>query len=125
MKKHAHILVVEDEQELNDLYVQLLEAEGHKVSSALDGKDAMKLLSEGGFDVVLLDIMLPSMDGLQILEQLHQKPPKKENKKLVLLTNLAKNDTIGKALQYGVEGYLIKSKLTPDEFIEQIQKYLT
>jgi CheY-like chemotaxis protein len=121
MKKR--VLLVEDEQQLNDLYKQLLEGDGYDVQSSLNGKDAFELIEGGGFDLILLDIMLPGMDGLEILEALGKKPPKNPNKSIVLLTNLAENETIARALKNGVNGYIIKSRFSPEEFLEEVKKH--
>lgn len=121
MKKR--VLLVEDEQQLNDLYKQLLEGDGYEVQSSLNGKEAFDLISDGGYDLVLLDIMLPGMDGLEILENLQKKPAKNPNKSVVLLTNLAENDTIARALKNGVNGYIIKSRYSPEEFLVEVKKH--
>lgn len=121
MKKH--VLLVEDEQQLNDLYKQLLEGEGYQVESSLKGDEAYELIKQGGYDLVLLDIMLPGMDGLEIVENIHKKAPANPIRSLVLLTNLAENETIARALKNGVDGYIIKSRYSPDEFLSEVKKY--
>ena len=118
------ILVVEDEPDLNKLYQELLLGEGYDVQSATDGKQALDILEQGGFDLVLLDIMLPSLDGLQILERLKDTPPAKPNKRIVLLTNLNQDEVIAQAVQLDVYGYIIKSDYTPEQFLEIIKKML-
>jgi len=121
---HKKILVVEDEDRLNDLYVQLLEAEGYAVDSAKTGNEAFEKIHEGGYDLVLLDIVLPEIDGIHILQKLKKEPAKKKNVAIVLLTNLTENETIAKALKEGVSGYLIKSRYTPDQFLDEVKKHL-
>jgi DNA-binding response OmpR family regulator len=122
-KKHR-VLIVEDESSLLSLYVQLLEEEGFIVSSASEGKTGLELLKNGGFDLVLLDIMLPYIDGLNILEQLKESPPSAENKVIVLLTNLAQDESLARGMQLGIDGYLVKSDYNPDEFISEVKKFL-
>jgi len=117
------IIVVEDEQYLRELYVQILHQEGYDVDSAEDGEQAFEKLSKNQYDLVLLDVILPKMDGLQILEKLS----KINNGKFgntVLLTNLGQDLVVAKALDYGVRGYMIKSDYTPEEMVNEVKGYL-
>jgi len=122
-QKIIKILVVEDEQDLRDLYVQILQQEGYVVDNAEDGEKAYDKLSKNEYDLVLLDIILPKMDGLQILEKL-AKINKMKFDKIVLLTNLGQDLVVAKALDYGVRGYMIKSDYTPEEIVNEIKGYL-
>lgn len=117
------ILIIEDEQTLRDLYIQILKADGYIVESATDGDEGYKLLSKNTYDLILLDIILPKMDGLQILEKLKQEG-KKIAGAVVLLTNLSQDLVISKAKEYGVRGYMVKSDLTPPEILTEIKGYL-
>jgi CheY-like chemotaxis protein len=121
---NSRILLVEDDDRLLQLYNQLLSAEGYTVEMCNDGVDALAKLQEGGYDLVLLDIMLPGKDGLEILDELHQNKPKTPNKAIILLTNLAKNETIAKALKNGVNGYIIKSRYSPEDFLTEVKHIL-
>jgi CheY-like chemotaxis protein len=118
------ILVVEDDDSLRNLYITILQDAGFSVESAEDGNAAFAILSQGGFDLVLLDIMLPEMDGLTVLEKLSKNPPPNPNKHVVIISNVGQNEAIGKAMEFGAEGYLIKSDYTPDQIIEQINTFL-
>jgi len=118
------ILVAEDDFYLRDLYAELLKTEGFKVDVAADGPEAFTKLKEGGFDLVLLDIMLPKISGLQLLKKLKADPPLKENKIVVFLTNLGTEDVIKEGFKLGAVGYLIKSQLTPDQIVVEVKNYL-
>ena len=117
------ILVVEDEEYIRDLYVQILQKEGYLVDSASDGEEAFMKMSKKEYDLILLDIILPKIDGLQVLEKL-----KKESKKItapvVLLTNLSQEVVVAKAMNYGVRGYMVKSDLTPSDILTEVRGYL-
>ncbi len=118
------ILVVEDDQFLRELYQELLAGEGYLVDVAVDGAIALQKIQEGGFDLVLLDIMLPKMDGINVLKTLKISPPKKANGPIVCLTNLGQNTIIKECFDLGAAGYLIKSALNPDEVLTEIKAFL-
>lgn len=117
------IIVVEDEQYLRELYVQILKQEGYDVDSAEDGEQAFEKLSKNQYDLVLLDVILPKMDGLQILEKLSKINGGKFGN-TVLLTNLGQDLVVAKALDYRVRGYMIKSDYTPEEMVNEVKGYL-
>jgi CheY-like chemotaxis protein len=123
-KVSKRILIAEDEDYLRDLYKEILEEEGHKVETAINGREGYTKMQEGGYDLVLLDIIMPKMDGLQILEKLKETPPKEPNKSIVILTNLDQDLTIAKGLSYGIRGYMMKSDYTPDTLLRELQQYL-
>lgn len=118
-----NILVVEDEEYLRDLYIQLLVEEGHEVDAAPDGEIAYVKLSENVYDLVMLDIILPKMDGLQVLDKLSREG-KNVNKNIVLLTNLGHDVVVSRALEFGVRGFMVKSDYTPDELLIEIREFI-
>lgn len=118
------ILVVEDEVYLRDLYIEILKQEGYNVDSAAEGEEAFSKMKTGGYDLVLLDIMLPKMDGIQILKKLKEEKPEKPNKSVLLLTNLGQETIISEGVSLGVRGYLIKSDYTPDQLLAEVKKAL-
>ena len=117
----ARILVVEDEDYLRHLYVQILHEEGYEVDAAADGQIGYDYMLKDGYDLVLLDVMLPKMDGLTLLEKLRDAHPQTNNKKVVLMTNLGQDSLIARALSLGVQGYLVKSDYTPEQLIQEIK----
>jgi CheY-like chemotaxis protein len=117
------ILVVEDDLFLRELYVDILSGEGYKVDSAVDGEQALKKMKASGYDLVLLDIIMPKMDGLSVMRQMQNDTPLAPNKCVVFLTNLDKDEEIKTALQLG-NGYLIKSQITPGSLVEEAKTYL-
>jgi len=118
------ILVVEDEPYLRDLYLEILKEEGFKVDSASDGEEAYAKMKAGGYDLVLLDIMLPKMDGLEVLRKLKENKLQNLNKAVLLLTNLGQETIISEGVSLGVRGYLIKSDYTPDNLVKEIKEAL-
>ena len=118
------ILVVEDEKELLDLYVTLLQQEGYDVDNAADGELALSKASNNTYDLILLDIILPKMDGLQVLDNL-KKTGKLPKGKVVLLTNLGQDLVVAKALEFNVRGYIVKSDYTPEQLLNEVKGYLS
>ena len=118
------ILLVEDEQYLRELYHEILTDQGYTVDTAADGEEGFNKVKQGGWDLVILDIILPKMNGLEIMRKLKTEPPAKPNKKTVFLTNLDKDEEIKEALQLG-DGYFIKSQITPGSLVTELKGYLT
>jgi two-component system response regulator RegX3 len=100
----AKVLVVEDEQSLREALVFFLEKEGHEVSVAVDGEDAIRVFDNSGADIILLDLMLPKMDGNQVCKQIRQS----SNVPIIMLT--AKDSEIDKivGLEIGADDYITK-----------------
>jgi DNA-binding response OmpR family regulator len=118
------ILVVEDDQFLREFYQELLLSEGYTVEIADNGEVGEQKLLVGGYDLVLLDIMMPKKDGLQVLRDLKIKIPSKPNKQIVMLTNLGQDAIIKQCFDLGAAGFLIKSALNPDQVLAEINNYL-
>lgn len=118
------LLVIEDEDYLRDLYVEILKHEGYMVDQASDGEEGFEFLKKGGYDLVLLDIMLPKLDGFQILEKLQLDPPSTPNNVILILTNLGKEVNVARGITLGVRGYLTKTDNTPDQVVQEVKTYL-
>lgn len=114
------ILLVEDDSFVIDIYHTKLSQEGYEVIEARNGVEAMKKLSEVKPDLILLDIIMPYMDGIEALRKIK----KDENLKkipVILLTNLSQKEEISEGLGLGASDYLIKSHFTPSEVLEKIK----
>lgn len=118
------ILVVEDDQFLRDLYKELLVEEGYDTDLAEDGEVGFEKMHNGGYDLILLDIMLPKIDGLEAMRRLKNKPPKSPNGPIVLLTNLGQDSIIKEGFNLGASGYLIKSSMNPDQVLSEVKVFL-
>ena len=124
-KDKKKLLIIEDEEYLLDLYVEVLRDEGFTVDGAIDGNEGYEAMRKGGYDLVLLDVMLPKMDGFQILQKLSINPPFEPNKGVLILSNLGKDAHVAKGLSYGVRGYLVKADMTPAQLVDEVKSYLT
>lgn len=118
------ILIVEDDQFLREFYQELLQEEGYTVDVAAEGETALKKIQEMQFNLIILDIMLPRKDGLQILRDLKVTPPKSKDAQIVVLTNLGQDSVIRQAFELGAKGYLIKSALNPEQVLAEVRNYL-
>lgn len=118
------ILLVEDDQFLREFYQELLTGEGYIIDVAVDGASALSKIQTQDYDLALLDIMLPKLDGLQILRELKIHPPKTANLEIVVLTNLGQESVVKECFNLGVEGFLIKSALNPAQILAEIKGYL-
>lgn len=124
MDKNKKVLIVEDDQFLREFYQELLESEGMEVDTAPEGETAVSKIHEGGYDLVLLDIMLPKKDGLAILRETKINPPVNPNGPIVVLTNIGQDAIIKNCFEAGAAGYMIKSALNPDQVLQEIHNYL-
>ena len=118
------ILVVEDDESLRTLYLDILTQEGYMVDSGKDGLEGLEKMKKGGWDLVLLDIVLPEINGFEIARRIKKEITTPVTKALVFITNLYEDSQIKEALSLG-DGYLIKSQVTPDTFISEVKLYLS
>ncbi len=118
------ILIVEDDQFLREFYQELLTGEGYTIDTAADGEIGEAKLRQGGWNLVLLDIMLPKKDGLHILQDLKANPPTAKNGQIIVLTNLGNDTVASQAFALGANGFLFKSSMNPDEVLKQISSFL-
>lgn len=121
MKKRK-VLLVEDDEFLRTLYTDLLKSE-YSLDVAADGEEAYAKIQNKDLDLVLLDIILPKMSGVEIVEKLKSENPDALKKNIVFLTNLDRNEMVQKVTKLGYS-YLIKSDLNPDEFLKKVKELI-
>lgn len=122
MESQKRILIVEDDNFLREIYVDTLSEEGFYIETAVDGEEALGKIKKGTWDLVLLDIIMPKFDGLEVIRRLKSDPLFKAPK-IIFLTNLDKDEEIQEALKLG-DGYFIKSQLNPEEFLGKVKSSL-
>ncbi|MBU1102923.1 response regulator [Patescibacteria group bacterium] len=115
------ILLVEDDRFLSEMYVNKLTGSGFAVETAGDGQEALNRVKEYRPDLVLLDIVLPKMDGFEVLQSL-KKDDRDRNIPVILLTNLGQKEEVEKGLKLGARDYIIKAHFTPTEVVAKIKK---
>lgn len=117
------ILIVEDDNFVAEVYSTKLLEMGHEVQIARNGEEGLAAVGQEKPDLILLDIIMPVMGGIEMLNELKQKEEWK-NIPVILLTNVGEKDSIQKVRNLGVQDYLIKSHFTPAEVIEKINNIL-
>ncbi len=118
MKKK--ILIVEDDRFLRELIAKKIKEQGYDVSEAGDGESGLKLIKETKLDLILLDLILPGIDGFQVLKNIKQ-DPETADIPVIILSNLGQKEDIDKGMDLGAEDFLIKAHFTPGEIIEKIK----
>jgi len=117
------ILVIEDDKFLRELISRKLTGEGFDVLEAVDGEEGIKKIKEGKPDLVLLDLILPSIDGFEVLTRVRD-DPEVSSIPVIILSNLGQREEVEKGLKLGAIDYLIKAHFTPGEIIEKIKNAL-
>lgn len=115
-----HILFIEDEPTLQKTLGRALENDGYQVSSALDGQSGLALVKEAKPDLVLLDLILPKMDGFEVLKKIKEDEATKDIP-VIILTNLESPEDVEKALSQGATNYLVKANYELDDVIKKIK----
>ena len=113
------VLIVEDERPLSHALQLKLSHEGFEVQIATDGQQALDLINSGEYDVVLLDMMMPVMDGFQVLEHM-QNMPKRPT--VFVLSNLSQREDESRVLEAGAKKYFIKADTPLSVIIEEVKK---
>ncbi|MFA6193664.1 MAG: response regulator [Parcubacteria group bacterium] len=114
------ILIVEDDNFVAEVYLAKLSEMGYETALAQNGEEGLAELKKGKVDLILLDILMPIMNGIEMLEEV-KKNEEWKNIPVILLTNIGEKESIQKVREMGVKNYLIKSHFTPAEVIEKIE----
>lgn len=117
------VLLVEDEKDIREVYAEVLKDAGFEVMEAADGLEGKRLAVEKLWDIMLLDIMIPELDGMSLLKELRS-DDRFSDRPIIMLTNLGNEHIITEALSMGAQGYLIKAEITPDKIINEVGNYL-
>jgi DNA-binding response OmpR family regulator len=119
----ARVLIVDDDAFLAGIYATKLELEGFEVISARDGDEGLKAAAKEIPDLILLDVLMPKLDGFEVLKRLKEDPSTKEIP-VIMLTNLGQKEDIEKGISEGAVDYLIKAHFVPAEAVAKIEKVL-
>lgn len=113
------VLVIEDEHLISELYLRALNMAGYEVKVIADGLEAIKEAQNDNYDIILLDLMIPGLEGSQVLDILKDPNQTKPLKaKIIVTTNLEQREQIRDKIESKADGYLIKASYTPTELVE-------
>ncbi|OIP75856.1 response regulator [bacterium (Candidatus Gribaldobacteria) CG_4_9_14_3_um_filter_36_15] len=117
------ILIIEDDKFLRELIVRKLSQENFDVVEAIDGEDGIKKVKETIPDLLLLDLILPGIDGFEVLSKIKEEPAT-ASIPVIILSNLGQREDIERGLKLGAVDYLVKAHFTPNEIIEKVKANL-
>ena len=117
------ILIIEDDKFLRDLIARKLTEEGFEISEAVNGEEGIKKIKEGKPDLVLLDLILPGIDGFEVLRKIKEEP-QLARIPVIILSHLGQKEDVEKGMKLGASDYLIKAHFTPAEIIQKIKTAL-
>ncbi len=120
MKK---ILIIEDEELMIKLLQKKLSEEGYEISIARDGEEGLKVMREVKPDLILLDIVMPKMGGLEVMEEM-QKEPELKRISVIVVSNSGQPVELDRAQKLGAKDWLIKTEFDPQEVIDKVVKQI-
>lgn len=124
MSDGKKILIVDDDMTLRELYEERIKAEGYTILSASDGEEAIEKATKEKPDLLLLDIMMPKINGIDVMKMLREKEETKHIPIIILTALIQEIDKI-KGMMKPYDSYLIKSEIMPKEVVDAIQKSLS
>jgi len=123
--KHKKVLVVEDEDDARMLFQTLLQSDGFLfVDGAANGEVALEMQKKEKYDLIILDIIMPVMDGLEVLKQIRDNPNIYGNPSILMLTNLTGDVAEEGVRKYRVDGFLLKVKVDPETLLSTVKSIL-
>ena len=120
----TNILVIEDDELLRDIYATKLRLEGFMVDTAQDGAEGLQIAISSAPDIILLDMIMPRMNGLEFLEA-YRPMSRSPRVVTVVMSNKSSSSEINRAKTLGAFDYLIKARYTPDDITTRIRSYLS
>ena len=121
--KKVKVLIIEDEEMLVNMYISKFEKEGFETEKALNGKKGIDKTKKVKPNIILLDIIMPEMDGFMVLKELKADPATKKIP-VIMLTNLGQDEDIEKGNKLGAKDYLVKANLTPAQVVNKVKETL-
>lgn len=117
------VLCIEDEHFISELYVRALTRRGYEVDVELDGQKGLDRALTDQYDIILLDLMVPTIDGIEILRKLRDSEQSPHLKaKIIIITNLEQRESVRADIEKQADGYLVKADITPHELADMLDK---
>ncbi|MCW1888639.1 MAG: response regulator [Candidatus Moranbacteria bacterium] len=118
------VLLVEDDPFIGEIYVKKFQASGFDVVNVVTGKAVLKAVLESHFDIVLLDLVIPEMSGMEVLRELRTKPEYPKDLRIVVFSNLSSQEDRDQCVALGANGFISKTEFSPSEVIEEVNRFL-
>lgn len=121
--KLRRVLCIEDEHFISELYARALTKAGYEVDVQLDGQKGLAAAQTDTYDIILLDLMIPNITGIEVLRTLrdsHQTP--RMHSRIIITTNLEQRDDVRADIEHQADGYLVKAEITPHQLVEFLSK---
>lgn len=117
------VLCIEDEHFISELYARALSRRGYQVDVEMDGQKGLSKAQTDSYDVILLDLMIPTIDGIEILRTLRDpaKTPRLKAK-VIIITNLEQREDVRADIEKQADGYIVKAEITPRELADILDK---
>lgn len=120
---NTKILIVDDDPFILDMYVIKFKEQGFQIDTATDGKMALEKIKTNSPDILLLDVVMPKMDGFDVIKKIQEsKAPR--TFKVLFLTNFGQKEDVERGMQMGADGYIIKAHFTPSEVVAKVKELL-
>lgn len=119
------ILIAEDDFFIRDIYSKVFSLSGYEVQVAVDGMDALEKIKAQPYDMVLLDIMMPRMTGIDVLKNVRALQTPTKSVPIFIITNLGQQNVIEEAFKLGMDGYILKSQVSPQQIVDEINNFFT
>ncbi len=120
----AKILLVEDDPMISEIYKRKFESVGFDVAVAATGREVLSAVRKDKYNLVLLDLVLPEISGMEVLKELKKSGKYDPEMKVVIFSNLSDKDDRDRAFENGANGFILKSQFSPSELVAEIQRTL-
>jgi DNA-binding response OmpR family regulator len=118
------VLLVEDDPMIAEIYIKKMQAADLEVINAKTGKEALKAVENDKFDLMLLDMVIPELSGMEVLKEIKHSGNYDKNLRIVIFSNLNETDTQKEALENGADGFIGKTQYTPTEMVAEVQRLI-
>jgi len=117
------LLIAEDDFFIRDIYSKVFSLSGYDVQVAVDGVDAFEKIKAQQYDMILLDIMMPRMTGIDVLKNVRALSTPSKDTPIFIITNLGQQNVIEEAFKLGMDGYILKSQVSPQQIVDEINNF--
>jgi CheY-like chemotaxis protein len=117
------LLIAEDDFFIRDIYSKVFSLSGYEVQVAVDGVDAFEKIKAQQYDMILLDIMMPRMTGIDVLKNVRSLSTPSKDTPIFIITNLGQQNVIEEAFKLGMDGYILKSQVSPQQIVDEINNF--